>query len=92
MKTIWKFPFLISRMAQEIVMPADAKILTAQIQGKTPCLWAEVESSNTLMESRYILVYGTGNEILEKQYVEMIYIATIQVFDEVYHVYEMRYI
>lgn len=40
-ETIWKFPLEIAD-SQSVVMPSGARILSAQMQGSTLCLWAVV--------------------------------------------------
>ena len=42
MKTIWKFPVPVND-GNVLEMPEGAKILSVQVQGETPCLWALVD-------------------------------------------------
>lgn len=70
---IFKYPVTISD-EQNVVMPAGAQILTVQIQGRTPVLWALVDETG-LPTQRRIEVHGTGNPIPEGK---RQYIATIQ--------------
>jgi len=93
MKSIWKFPLKITDM-QEVRMPEGAKILTVQIQGETPTLWAEVDTDG-VPEERLIEIVGTGNpmaydmgNVLALEVVERNYIATIQERVFVWHIYE----
>jgi len=89
MKSVWKFPIGIQRMIQEIEVPKDAKILTVQVQNNgMPCIWAEVETENK-PEYRLIAVFGTGNELFSGADGKLVYIGTIQIYDEVFHVYEV---
>lgn len=46
-----------------ILMPVGAEILSIQIQGQYPCIWALVNPELEEVE-RVIEVYGTGHEIL----------------------------
>lgn len=82
MRTIFKYPF---ETADEvwIDMPADAEILTIQIQRGVPCVWALVVPGEEL-ETRYFKIYGTGSEIYEGGK----YIATYQTGSFVWHVFE----
>jgi hypothetical protein len=59
MKTVWKFPLVIDDV-QYVQMPANAHILTVQMQESTPCLWALVNPAMPV-ESRKILIAGTGH-------------------------------
>lgn len=84
MKTIWKFQLQLTD-SQSIRMPEKSEILTVQMQGNTPCLWALVDSELP-SEGRVIEVYGTGhpvNEVGERRY-----IATFQSGMFVWHVFE----
>ncbi|HZZ77118.1 MAG TPA: hypothetical protein VFE62_01285 [Gemmataceae bacterium] len=59
MRTIFKYPLLILD-EQEVEMPMDAALLTVQIQGGQPFLWARVDTENSL-EKRKVLIRGTGH-------------------------------
>ena len=59
-QTIYKYPLQIMD-EQKIVMPVDAELLTVQMQGSQPCLWAVVDPTKSL-ESRKILIRGTGHD------------------------------
>jgi len=59
-KTIWKYMLKVDD-AQIIAMPANAHILTVQVQFGDPCLWALV-SPQMPLEGRRILIAGTGHE------------------------------
>jgi hypothetical protein len=81
---IWKYSFSIVD-SQTIAMPAGAKVLTAQKQGKTFVMWAIVDVSRPA-EDRVFYVYGTGNPIdhdLGK------WVATVQDGAFVWHVFSM---
>lgn len=43
MRVIYKYPLSLTN-SQEIVMPVDAQILTAQLQNNMPCLWALIDT------------------------------------------------
>lgn len=57
--TIYKYPIKIID-TQKVKLPLYAKILTAQMQGDTLCLWAQVDDTNTDTKERTIEVFGTG--------------------------------
>jgi hypothetical protein len=59
-KTVWKFP-LKADDAQIVAMPANAHILTVQMQYAEPCIWALVNPEMPF-EERTILIAGTGHE------------------------------
>lgn len=61
MRTIWKFPLLITD-EQVLPMPTHSDPLHVGFQGDTLCLWVHAETD----QERYpqtIHVYGTGNPI-----------------------------
>lgn len=66
MRTIWKFPLPPMSISDLIVldMPTGADILTLQIQGQTPTMWAVVDNEN-FVHRRFVIV-GTGHEIRDE--------------------------
>lgn len=58
---IWKFPIRCEDL-NEVSMPVGARLLTVQVQGSAPCLWAEVE---TCLPKRLRLIHvrGTGHDM-----------------------------
>lgn len=79
---IWKF--LLTDDAIELMMPEGAKILDAQDQAGTWCLWAIV-SPEKPRQKRKFRVFGTGHELPEGHFG---YIGTIQQEPFVWHVFE----
>ena len=61
MITIWKFETLVDGKRFTLKMPDGAKILTIQIDKKTniPCIWAEVNTDNEVVE-RHFELFDTG--------------------------------
>ena len=57
--TIYKYPIKITD-EQIVMLPSGAEILTAQFQGHTLCLWAQVEEKLSVAKGRTIEVFGTG--------------------------------
>jgi len=84
-KIIWKFPLEIKDV-QIIRLPINHKILTVQLQNRTPCLWVMV-NPEVSMEEIVIEIIGTGNPIEPG---EREYISTFQLFEGelVYHVFK----
>ena len=62
MRTIWKYPVPLTP-SFALLMPKDAKILTVQLQGGKPVLWALVENESEATY-RHFRLYTTG-EILD---------------------------
>lgn len=64
MKTIWKFPLPTLPLSDLVVidMPAGADVLTLQLQGRTPTLWAVVDDGAEFVNRRFVIV-GTGHEV-----------------------------
>lgn len=75
---------------QMVEMPCKSHILTAQMRGKTLCLWAlvDVEEYQLPKINREIEIHGTGNPITDKP---RHYIATVQYGPWVWHVFECVY-
>lgn len=73
MTEVWKFPL---QLGQTTVhnMPANAQVLTVQMQHGVPTLWARVTPS-AFPEPRDFMVVGTGHPILNSL---AIYIGTVQ--------------
>lgn len=85
MKTIWKYQFPITdRFLLE--MPIGAKILTAFIRNKVPCLWAEVETKEYSIPRKFA-VTGTGNPTPTE---DCCWIATFSMPPFIWHLYELK--
>ncbi len=71
---------------QTISLPTGAKILTVQIQGRIPYIWAMFDENLGGLEPRKISVIGTGNPMPEVGR----YIGTFQMLEGmlVWHVFE----
>jgi hypothetical protein len=87
MKTIFKYPLRITDM-QPVMMPMGARPLAVQFQGETLCLWAEVDDSRKLRQSRFVYIVGTGRP-RDDLPGDARHIATVQhpTEDFVWHVY-----
>jgi hypothetical protein len=87
MITIWKYS--ITHDAALLKMPKGAEILTVQLQGDTPTLWALVDTEAEPFE-RAIEVCGTGWPL--DSGVNRKYIGTFQIsgFGLVFHVFEVE--
>lgn len=87
MKQIWKF--LLGGSTTILLLPEDAQILTVQMQRDFPCLWALVTPDLLNgRKHRTFVVYGTGHNILNSEYLK--YIGTYQMHEGalVFHVFE----
>lgn len=78
MITIWKYELEFNGMTK-LDMPKGATILTVQQDQKTnkPCLWVMVDTEEE-NETRYIELFGTGNEIKYDMGIDRKYIETYQ--------------
>ena len=86
---IWKWTLqVIGR--QSITMPPGAKLLTVQLQGDTPQLWALVNDASESREARIIATYPTGAKIPEGDPGQ--YLGTYQLNGGtlIFHVFEPR--
>lgn len=88
MKTIWKFPLKVAD-TQVIDIPMPADILTIQMQGETPCLWALVNPDAEEKAIKAIAIFGTGHPLPDRA---MTYIGTFQLHGGalVFHVFEVH--
>ncbi len=85
--TIWKFQLgLVDHQA--VNMPAGAQILTCQMQGATPCIWALVNPIAP-MKIRNLYVIGTGHPMPVRA-LDMVYLGTIQLHGGalIFHLFE----
>ena len=87
---IWKWT--LDRCDQQTLrLPTGARLLTVQMQGSSPCLWALCdETSSGPKEPRTIALYGTGHQIFNKEPGE--YIATFQTKGGIFvwHAFELK--
>jgi hypothetical protein len=86
MKTIWKWSLIMKDM-QWIAMPEGAEILTVQMQGDVPQVWALVDPKAHQIP-RTIMIYGTGHPVDTERHTR--YISTFQMHDGalVFHAFE----
>lgn len=84
MKTIYKYN--INLQGSSLILPKGAKILSAQAQSCSLCLWAEIDT-NADREERFFEVYGTGHQIIDN-HGKRKFIATVQIEGFVWHVFE----
>lgn len=86
MKTIYKYAIDVTD-EQIVKLPANARILTVQVQGGTPCIWALVDTNEVLIEDVTIRVHGTGHPIDDSDNLD--YIGTFQMHGGslVFHVF-----
>lgn len=84
---IWKY--LMKDPKENFMIPKNAQILSCQVQGKNPCIWALVDEKAE-KEIRHFIFFGTGCEVnipVEK----LKFIDTIQMSNGefVFHVFEI---
>jgi len=85
MKVIHKFPLKLTD-SQQIKMPERAEILSVQMQGGVPCIWAQVDTDYDL-ETRLFYIYGTGHRM--DDFAVMKFIGTVQEGQFVWHVFQV---
>jgi len=85
MKTIYKYQIPIED-SFIIDLPAKAQILSVQMQGNRPFIWAMVNPNNSIEEFKFRL-YGTGHPIKD---MAVQYIGTFQMMQGslVYHLFQ----
>jgi hypothetical protein len=90
MKKIWKYKLEITDNVV-LEMPRNAEILTVQMQGETPMIWALVDTENNI-EKRSFKIIGTGNPVPDlARHLSRKYINTFQMMEGrlVFHLFEI---
>ena len=85
MEVIYKYPLQIMSGIQTVELPDKSKLLSAQMQGSSLCLWARVNPKFAKI-NRHFRVIGTGQEFNS---VGLEYVATIQDAPFVWHLFEV---
>lgn len=88
MKTIWKFP-IHGPLQFTTIMPEGAQILSVQVQGDAPQMWALVDPSRPA-EERTFISFATGQMVPNG--LDLIHLGTVQFDggDLVFHVFEVN--
>jgi len=64
MKVIHKYPlksdYQVTIVEEEVNLPEGAEVLTVQVQGSTPCIWALVDTDRKI-ETLSVAIIGTGH-------------------------------
>lgn len=84
-RVIHKFP-LDGVGVHNVVMPARAQLLTVQAQDSVLCLWALIDTTCRFVDRRVNVVF-TGNAIRSDLFLGK-YVATVQMGQFVYHVFD----
>lgn len=94
MKMIYKYPLgteIYHNMVTEIEMPRNAEILSLQMQGGIPVIWAIVNPNK--QKRKYVFhVFGTGYEMLDYERKHYVYVGTVQqsgLMTLVWHIFEV---
>jgi len=86
---IYKYP-LSTKTIQEIVMPKNAKILSALNQREKICIWALVDPEEQEVEKRTIEVYATGLTTFDSKNIKFIDTVSFLNGSLIYHVFERK--
>lgn len=81
-QVIHKYPIPLATVSR-IDLPIDAFILTVQVQGNGPVMWAQVNPANEL-RPRTVYVIGTGHTVRDEH---ADYVGTVQIDGFVWHIY-----
>lgn len=73
-ETVYKYPLQVTDV-QEVHLPANAQILRVDVQHESVMLWAVVDPSVEVFESRTIYCIGTGHPF---RWGEATYLGTVQ--------------
>lgn len=82
MKTIYKYI-----VRSEVEIPKGAILLKIGVQDGNPCLWAEVDTDNSI-EVRHFRAIGTGWDIAYFDKQTLAYLDTVFIAQFVWHIYE----
>jgi len=88
-RTIWKFPLSQHLNPNSFPMPKGAEILTVQMQGAVPTIWAVVNPAEPrdFWKTVYFQVIGTGWGFDTRH--KRKYIGTVQDGPLVWHVFQL---
>lgn len=86
-KAVWKWAMRITEY-QKLSMPKGAEILSVQNQNDTIHLWALVDLPEPESESRRFVIIGTGQEHVKSKFINLNFLATVQIGILVWHVFE----
>ncbi len=75
-KTVFKYQLFVSDKPQNLILPKGAEILSVQLQGTRPTLWAMVDDREEEKVERRIHTFGTG-WVIETE-AELNFLATLQ--------------
>ncbi len=81
---IFKYP--LESETSEIMMPSIGEILTVQLQGSTPCIWAWVDPEAPMKPVRFHVI-ATGEEFSPHG---KSYVGTFQAGQFVWHVWKSK--
>ena len=87
MKSINKYTLLITKDETVLDLPLNSEILSVKEQFGDICIWVKVDLGESTLESRKIVIYGTGHKI-DKDNLK--FIDTVLLFNGsfVLHVFE----
>ena len=83
---IWKFPFPLGD-AVTVRIPAGARLLSAQVQNGTPCVWALVQPDAGLVD-RTLYIRGTGHSASGMAVLPFVDTFQLRGGDLVFHVFD----
>lgn len=90
-ETIYKYPLEAHITAQKVLLPKNAEILSAGVQGnETINIWVKVDPNEPVQEERQLLVFPTGGDIYARDEVTLRFINTVQLLGGrlIFHVFE----
>lgn len=85
MKTIFKYRIPVNQGPFIIPIPENFQVLSVGIQNDVPYLWAEVDTTNTLLDAKFELVW-TGRQLPVTKS-PLTFIDTVRATD-VLHIYQ----
>jgi hypothetical protein len=91
MKRIHKYPFTIE---DDVIvhLPLNAQIISIQLQGDIPCVWAVVNPLEEYIETKQFKVFGTGHPMPDTILRTHEFRSTLQLSNGlVFHVFEKKF-
>lgn len=86
MKRIFKYEMIIADHST-LCLPIGSRILSIKVQRGTVCLWAVVDEYQKDLCFVDIFMYGTGQNVSDKDLANKRFAGTVQLGDLVYHVF-----
>ncbi len=83
------FKYELPEVNNKINLPKGSRVMTIQPQNGKICMWVMVNLSEDVVERRFD-VFETGDGLIIGEPLNREYIATVQISNVVYHIFELK--